>query len=200
MKSAIALLALLALPCAAQQISPDDKSYLIGQLEKSRRMFLDSVMNVSDAQWRYKPAPDKWSVAEAAEHVARAEEFLMNIVVNRILKMQPTTETARSTREDDEKILAMNKDRSKKASAPDDIRPSGKYATKADAIAAFNHHRGRTLQFLKDAPFDFRAYRAKHPAGFTIDGAQWFLVISGHTERHTAQIREVQATAGYPKR
>jgi hypothetical protein len=31
-----------------------------------------------------------------------------------------------------------------------------------------------------------------------MDGYQWVLGVAAHTERHTKQIREVQATAGYP--
>src|SRR5687768_16943759 len=168
MKLFLALLALIAVPCAGQQLSQEDRTYLIGQLEKSRRMFLDTVVNVSDAQWKFKPSPDRWSVGEAAEHLALSEEFLMNLIVNKILKMQQSKERSKATREDDEKILAMNKDRSKKATAPEAIRPVAKFASKAEALAAFNKSRGRTIQFLQEGPFDLRSYVGKHPAGFTI--------------------------------
>jgi hypothetical protein len=32
-----------------------------------------------------------------------------------------------------------------------------------------------------------------------IDAYQWLLFLCAHTERHLAQIREVKASAGFPK-
>jgi hypothetical protein len=32
-----------------------------------------------------------------------------------------------------------------------------------------------------------------------LDGYQWLLLLSAHTERHTAQIAEVKAHTGFPR-
>jgi hypothetical protein len=38
-----------------------------------------------------------------------------------------------------------------------------------------------------------------NPAVQEADAYQWLLFLSAHTERHTKQIEEVKATAGFPK-
>lgn len=38
------------------------------------------------------------------------------------------------------------------------------------------------------------------PLGKKLDGYQWVLFISAHSERHTKQINEVKADPGFPKK
>ena len=40
----------------------------------------------------------------------------------------------------------------------------------------------------------------EHPLFKTMDAYQAMLMLSAHSERHTAQINEVKAAAGYPKK
>ncbi len=35
--------------------------------------------------------------------------------------------------------------------------------------------------------------------GGELDGYQWMMYLSGHTRRHLAQIKEVMASANFPK-
>ena len=61
---------------AAAPISQADREALIKDLERSRMVFLDAIADVrTDAQWNYKPAPDRWSVAECAAHIIAAEQY-----------------------------------------------------------------------------------------------------------------------------
>jgi len=46
---------------------------------------------------------------------------------------------------------------------------------------------------------DLRERAAMHPFGQEVDAQGWFLFLSGHTLRHTAQILEVKADPGFPK-
>jgi hypothetical protein len=38
-----------------------------------------------------------------------------------------------------------------------------------------------------------------HPAG-PLDGCQWILLVAGHTDRQLAQMKEVMATEGFPRK
>ena len=61
---------------AAAPISQQDRDALIGDLQRSRAQFLASIADVTtEAQWNYKPAPDRWSVGECAAHIIAAEEY-----------------------------------------------------------------------------------------------------------------------------
>src|SRR5262249_42877244 len=50
-------------------LSDTERSYLVEQLEQSKKAMLASIQGLSDAQWRFKPAPEVWSVQECAEHI-----------------------------------------------------------------------------------------------------------------------------------
>src|SRR5258708_30154198 len=73
------LFALATLPLAAASsgaLNDSERSYLIEQLTKSKEKFLASIAGLSDAQWRYKPAPNVWSVAECSVHIILSEQFI----------------------------------------------------------------------------------------------------------------------------
>ena len=66
-------------------------------------------------------------------------------------------------------------------------------------VRDFNFERGRTYE-LAAAHADLEAYAKVHPAlQKPLDLAGWLYFLSGHVERHTLQIEEVKATAGFPK-
>ena len=61
---------------AAAPISQQDRAALVKDLQASRAAFLNALADVkTDAQWNYKPAPDRWSVAECAAHIIAAEQY-----------------------------------------------------------------------------------------------------------------------------
>ena len=75
--------------------------------------------------------------------------------------------------------------------------PKGSFASKAALIEAFKAARAKTIAIAAGTS-DLRAFaNADLPLGET-DGYQGLLFQSAHTERHTKQIDEVKATAGYP--
>ena len=74
----LALASAIAIP--AQSITQGDRNRALSELHATRKAFLDSVQNLTDAQWRFKPARDRWSIAEVAEHITlgqRVQEYLI---------------------------------------------------------------------------------------------------------------------------
>jgi len=75
----IAVLACAAAPLLAADsgaMTPAERAYLIEQLEQSKKNMLASIQGVTDAQWKFKPAPNVWSVAECSEHIILAETYI----------------------------------------------------------------------------------------------------------------------------
>ena len=69
---------------AAAPVSQQDRDALIKDLENSRKVFLDAIADVkTEAQWNYKPAPDRWSVAECAAHIIAAEQYFRDNIAAR---------------------------------------------------------------------------------------------------------------------
>jgi len=52
---------------------------------------------LSEAQWNFKPAPDRWSVAQVMEHIAAAEDFIRGMVKEKIM-MAPAGEPGRDVK------------------------------------------------------------------------------------------------------
>ena len=74
------LVALLLLSGAAagsaQEVTPAEKDRALQYLESTKKNVVEATKGLSEAQWNFKPAQDRWSVAQVMEHIAAAEDFL----------------------------------------------------------------------------------------------------------------------------
>jgi DinB family protein len=190
MKKVLAFCIIAAVPVLAGDgaLSDSERSFLADQLQQSKKYFLDTIAGVTEAQWKFKPSPTTWSVAECAEHIVLSEDFLFKTAQG-ILKTPVVARPETST---------SVGDRSHRATAPEPITPSGKFATPADAAAAFTEKRDRNLAYAKTTTDELRVHTVKGPLGI-MDAYQFLLLMASHTGRHTDQIKEVQANADYPK-
>ena len=116
------------------------------------------------------------------------------MIVDKILMGPAVRPATPPTREQDEAVLAMVTDRSKKFSAQEPLRPTGKWASAEDAARAFKLRRDRTISFVRETKADLRSHSQNNR-----DAYQWFLFLAGHSERHVTQINEVKADPGFPK-
>src|SRR5215468_9312447 len=73
MRRLLPLLICLPLAAADPHMTDAERTKVLNWLAESRKEFLAAIDGVSDAQWKWKPAPERWSVAEVAEHVVLAE-------------------------------------------------------------------------------------------------------------------------------
>jgi len=197
----LALVAALAMGVAAkaQDITQADKDRALAYLEKTKAGVIDATKGLSDAQWNFKPAPDRWSIAEVVEHIALAENMIRGLVQEQIMK-SPAIEPrdAAELKKIDDGVLAQVPDRSHKLQAPEQLKPTNHFGTPAEAEQHFIDSRATTEAYLKDTP-GLRAHAMDSPMGTKMDGYEWILLIAGHSERHTKQILEVKADPKYPK-
>ncbi len=178
-------------------MTPDERAYLLQQLEQSKKDMLASIDGLTPAQWTFKPAPAVWSVQECAEHIILAEDYILN-GAKQVLKTPVVARLPNATAEGDRKLVAGIQDRSRKAQAPEPIVPSGKFAAPADAAREFTARRDKTIEYAKTTNDDMRVHTARGPAG-PMDAYQFLLLLASHSARHTAQIQEVKANPGFPK-
>ena len=195
---AVTLLAsMIAMPVAAQDAAAKyDRHKAVTYLEETRAKFLKSIEGLSEAQWKFKAGPDRWSIAEVAEHIAISESTIMDLIQKQMLQAPPKKAGEGIT---DEKLIAGVTDRSQKAQAPEMLKPVNKWATREALVKDFNAARDKNVAWVKSTTEDLRAHAAPHPAFGPLDVHQWILLLAGHSARHTAQIEEVKTAAGYPK-
>lgn len=198
MKKLFTLLSLLVLAATvnAQQLSAEDRAAGLAYLEKTRAGVVEAAKGLSDAQLAFKPAPDKWSVAQVLEHIASAEDMLFGMVTGQVMNA-PAPEPGGDVKATDAMILKAIPDRSQKRSAPEPLIPTNRYGSAAEALKHFGESRAKTIALMKDAA-DLRAHAADSPLG-KLDGYQWLLFIAAHSERHTKQMLEVKANPDFPK-
>lgn len=197
-KLALLLCAVAPVFAAEGSMSPDERAYLLEQLESSKKNMLASIQGLSDAQWKFKPAPNVWSVQECAEHIILAEEYIFN-GAQQVLKTPAVPRPASSNSDVDHKVVAGVQDRSNKAHAPEPLVPSAKFATPQDAAREFTTRRDKTIAYVKTTDDDLRVHVGPGPVG-PMDAYQFLLLLASHSARHTAQIKEVEGNSGFPRK
>jgi uncharacterized damage-inducible protein DinB len=204
---ALTVLYLATVPAFAQTapstapatLTTQEREAALKQFEATRDNFLKSIAGLSQKQWTFKPAPDRWSVAEVAEHIAVSESAIFGLVQKQIMQSPAAPEKRDQVKGKDEMIAERVPDRSHKAQAPEFLRPTGRWATEAELTKAFEDSRAATMEYVRTTNDDLRDHFFDHPVFGTMDGYQWLLLISAHSARHTAQIEEVKADPNFPK-
>ena len=187
---------------AATSAAHQDKKFLLNYLKQTRQDFLKSISNLSEAQWNYKASPERWSIAECAEHITLAENFIRDAYAKTMKEPAASDEQKAKASIPDEKLIAMLTDRSQKFKAPEPIQPKTHQWTTARALGReFYKRRDETIRIAKSTPdSELRGHVADSPLGAPLDGYQFLELIAAHSKRHTLQIEEVKADPGYPKK
>ena len=181
----------------AQELTQSEKDKALQYLETTKKGVLEATKGLSEAQWNFKPAPDRWSVAQVMEHIAAAEDFIRGMLKEKIM-MAPAGEAGRDVKKTDEGVLAMVPDRTNKIQAPEPLVPTNRFGSPEASIKHFVESRATTEDFLKSTT-GLRDHVADSPMG-KLDGYEFVLLIAAHSERHTKQINEVKADPNFPKK
>ena len=179
-----------------QTLTQADKEKAAKYLDETRDGVVAATKGLSEAQMKFKPAPDRWSVAETLEHIVLVEDFLRQNVTDKVMKSPPGAPD-RDTAKIDAMVLAMIPDRTHKAQAPPPVTPTGRW-TPADTLDRFLKVRPKTIAFLESTP-ELRAHASDSPPGQQLDAYDWVLFMAAHSQRHTKQILEVKADPNFPK-
>jgi len=193
-----ALFLLLAIAAPAQTLSQADRDKAMKYLESTKQGVLDATKDLSPAQWNFKPAPDRWSVAEVTEHIASAEDYIRGAITQKIMS-SPARPAGEDVAAIDEMVLKMIPDRSHKVQAPEPLKPTNRFGSPEAAVKHFVEARATTEDFLIKTP-GLRDHAADSEIfGKKMDAYEWVLFIAAHSERHTKQILEVKADPNFPK-
>ena len=194
----IAVVLYVSVSAYSQSLTQADRDRAMKYLESTKQGVLDATAGLSDAQWNFKPGPDRWSVAEVTEHIAAAEGFLRAMITDQGMKAPPRPD-GEDVKAIDEMVLAAVPDRSQKRQAPEPLKPTNRFGSPQGSLKQFTESRGETEDFLRSHD-DLRAHAIDGPMGKKLDAYEWVLFIAAHSERHTKQIVEVKADPNFPKK
>src|SRR5579872_2966368 len=179
----IALAAGIGARAADPQMTAAERMKVVNLLQESREKFLAAVTSLSDEQWKWKPAPDRWSVGECAEHVVAAEGALFG-KMQEALNNPPNPDWEKKTAGKTEFLEQVMVNRTHKAVAPEPIVPQGKM-TRSEVMEKFAAVRDRTLRFARGTQAPLKQQTSEHPFPVfnTLNAYQWLIYIPLHNIR-----------------
>ena len=200
---AVILVAIFAVPAlqlraADPNMTAPERAHVVKLLQDSQEEYLSYIENVSEAQWNWKPAPDRWSVGQTAQHILLSETALFG-AMERALAAPANPDWEKATAGKTELLERLMPDRSHKAVAPESLQPQPGLS-KAEVIRRFNELRAKTIKFAQETQAPLKEHTWEHPFPIfkTLNAYQWLIYIPLHNLRHDQQIAEVKATPGYP--
>ncbi|MEE2778298.1 MAG: DinB family protein [Acidobacteriota bacterium] len=183
-------------------LSPDERAQLLDLFAESEAMYLGLLAGVSDVQWYFKSAPDRWSVGECAEHIVRSNEALMTSA-RAALANARNPQWHEKTKAKSQLLLQVMPNRQPfgrgGASAPQEIRPTGEMS-RAEIVADFQALYEEAEKMVHEMEAPLKAHTEEHPFPIfgTLNAYDWIIYVPLHTIRHSRQMIEVMETAGYP--
>jgi uncharacterized damage-inducible protein DinB len=194
------------------------KSYTLTDMERSEalaihdqteRDFLASIEGLSQAQWTFRPGPNRWSVQETAEHIVLVEAFLAP-ALQQTLAQEPDAVLEEKVSDrlgyvnfasSWEAMKVRVLDRSARGiDAPPPMVPKGQWSL-AETQRRYREAHATIRELLTRPNLDLKAHIfTGGPGTFTCD--HWLTLVSLHTRRHLGQITETKMTGaseGFPK-
>jgi hypothetical protein len=178
-------------------LTADQRTAITGELERSHAALLNAARGLTSIQFTWKPAPDRWSVAETLEHIALVESLFQGRL-NRMSAAEPSTEAAERVAGRSETIAQAGRNRATKRNAPSPALPQGAFTTFEAFEIHFTPLRQRSISFVQTTDAPLHALTEAHAALGELSGYQWLRLLAAHCERHIEQAHEVRATPGFP--
>jgi uncharacterized damage-inducible protein DinB len=178
-------------------MNPAERERAISYLTQTRDNLLRATSGLSSAQLQFKPAPDRWSVADCLEHLIAVENRCFDAISNALSEPADSTKRSAFNGRDDE-LLQIVTDRSNRRQAPEAIHPSGRWPHD-QLLRQFEAARKRTIDLAATTECDPRQHFFAHRAFGDLDCYQWLLLAAAHGDRHRAQIDEVLAAPNFPR-
>lgn len=179
-------------------LTKKERRFAKDHLKETRKELLKTVNGLSAAQLTFKPDSSRWSVEDCLKHIAMTEMGIWKMIQDGL--SQPANPEKRAEiKATDQQLLAAVSDRSSKIQTSETLQPKNTpFKSADDALASFKENRTKLIGYIDMTQEDMRSHVINFPLGL-FDAYQMVLLISGHTGRHTAQIKEVMADPNFPK-
>jgi hypothetical protein len=181
------------------QLTPEDRAFLTAHLIRTRDLLLTVIANLRPDQWTFRSDDESWTIAECADHIASIEKLTFSMVSKRLQAAEPDPQRASEVQKKTPWILEAVPSRHARVKVPPGIENTSHSETPAEFAALFQDRRAALLNYVSETDHPLHDRVAPHPIFKDLDGFQWLLMISLHSERHAAQIAEVKAHPAFPK-
>ena len=170
-------------------MNSEERSALLEILKNNENRLMTSIDKSSETVFLWKPSPTAWSMAEIVEHIGNTEAGLLQSIQQ---KGENIRDTIPATFPED-KIIRTITNRSRKVQAPEFLIPTGRFKSKAEAMAGFKKIRLQVENFVKTTDLPLEKIAFNHFILGLIDAKGWIVFMAGHCERHILQMEENKA-------
>jgi hypothetical protein len=177
----------------ADPMTQEEREHVVAHLEMTQAWLTDEVSSLSAAQLNFRPVPDRWTVAEVVQHLVISEPNYWKLL-NDALKQPPKKLDQRAT---DADVLWYGIDRTQHEKTPANQNPKDQNIDATQALKTFLAMHAQLLDMARTTREDLRGHAVPE---WGVDAYQCLLEISTHEQRHILQIREIKASAGFPKK
>jgi DinB superfamily len=174
-------------------MTQEEREHLVAHLEMTRTWLSDEVSPLSAAQLNFRPSPDRWTVAETVQHLVISEPNYWKLLNDSMKQAPKKLEKAAS----DADVLWYGIDRTQHEKTPAKQNPIQQKIDTAQAMKTFLAMHTQLLEMARTSKEDLRGHAVPE---WGVDAYQCLLEISTHEQRHIMQIREIKASAGFPKK
>ena len=133
-------------------LTADQRKTIMAELERSHAALLNAARGLTSAQFTWKPAPDRWSVAETLEHIALVEGLFQGRL-NRMSAAEASPaayeEAAERVAGKAETVAQAGRNRTIRRNAPPAAQPQGKFTTFELFDAHFTPLRRQSILFVR---------------------------------------------------
>ncbi|HNP24445.1 MAG TPA: DinB family protein [Panacibacter sp.] len=179
-------------------LTDSERKYATDLLLQTEAGVINAAAGLSEAQLNFKPAPDKWSVADCIKHIAVTEAGLWQMT-NGTIQAPANPEKRSEVKATDEQVVNMIEDRSHKVKTATQLEPQNTpYKSMEEAMMSFIKDRSKLISYVKTTDVDLRNHVGALPVG-SFDSYQMILFIAAHSNRHMQQMEEVKADPNFPK-
>jgi hypothetical protein len=159
-------------------------------LEESHARFTEAVAGLDEGVVGFRAAPERWSIAEVAEHVAIVESQVVRLA-SKLLEHAPALADGREFSPVSVAEIAERASK-EKFQAPETAIPRGG-ASVADSLARIEraHTSLRELRPRVERA-DGTVVSYPHPVFGTLNLYQWLVMVGLHKDRHARQITQLK--------
>jgi hypothetical protein len=176
---------------SAGTMEAHERQRVLEQLASSEARLLEIVDGLTPEQWRFREAPERWSIGEIVEHLVLFEGFILGAIAN-ALQGPVEAEKKPLAAGKEHLVLGLADARETKFNAREVVRPRGAWSSATKLIVEFRKVRAGTVAFAMETEADLRGHFFPHIAFGDLDCYQWLVVLGQHTCRHVLQIEKIK--------
>ncbi|MDN5202498.1 DinB family protein [Fulvivirgaceae bacterium BMA10] len=191
------LLLLTAGVQAQSELTKEERSKAIDHLKTSQSDLMKTIKGLSEEQLKFKPNDETWSIEECVEHIAISESAIFGIV-EMSLKAEADPAKRDELKFSDDQVIGLITNRDQKVKTREEFKPQNNFGSFDGSVKKFKEKRNDNIKYVKSTGDDLRNHYFEFPFGL-VDSYQVILFLSGHSVRHTSQIKEIMAHESFPK-